>query len=272
MGGFASGAMIAADDASNYAISGGWGLSAPNDGTGFGPWVSYSTNNNGPPYAGTYLDSSGKQISTATYSWGTYANSPTTVNPSVDLVREFLPSSLVGGYVDPSGLGTLFGQTFSVSIQTDGIGNAGQALGFSLDTGQGASATASPDLTVEYAGGGGDNMTIVDVNGSHVIPITYADFTQGLIFAVSVGGNPDGTNAYTLTISPAPGNTALLTPYIFNGYENGPMQQVDMFDDNTTGNGYFNGLAITPEVPEPASIGLMAATGAFLLGRRRRKA
>ena len=265
-------AMIATDNAANYAVSGGWGLSAPNDGVGFGPWVSFATNNDGPPYAGTYLDGSAKNVSTATYSWGTYANSPTTVSPSVDLVREFLPSTLPGAYVDPSGLGTLYGQTLTVAAQTDDIGtNLGQSLGFSLDNGQGASATAYPALTVQYAGGtGSDAMQVTDINGTHAIPITFADINQGLIFSVSVGGNPGGTNAYTLTVSGAPGNTALLTPSIFNGYENGPLQQIDMFDDNTNGNGYFNSLAITAEVPEPASLGLLAVTGTFLLGRRRK--
>jgi len=263
-------AMIASDNASNYS-SGGWGVSASNLGSGFGPWVSYTTNNNGPPYSGTYLDSSSKNISTSSYSWGVYANTPTALSPSVDLVREFLPAA--GGYSDPSTLGTLFNQTFSVAMQADGIGGSGSAQGFSLDTGQGAGATASPLLTLEYAGGGNNSMTLIDNDGTDNtnVPITFANLNAGLIVTVAVGGVPDGFNQYTLTISPAPGNLTFSTPYVFSNYTVGPIQQVDMFDRNTDSNNYFNSLAISAEVPEPATLSLLGIAS-LLLGVRRRKA
>ena len=137
--GSASAAMMASDNAANY-LGGGWGTSAPNLGSGFGPWASFATNNAGPPYAGTYLDNATTQFSTATFSWVNSANSPTALLPAVDLVRPFLPA--VAGYSDPSTLGTLYNQTFSLAMQTYGVGGAGSAFGFSIDTGQGAGAVA----------------------------------------------------------------------------------------------------------------------------------
>lgn len=277
-GGFASAAMTASDNAANY-ISPGWSLSAANLGSGFGAWASYATNNNNPPYAGTYLDTFGGAPNTATSgaNWATYANTPGTAIPEVDLVRPFTPAA--GGYSDPSTLGTLYNQTFSMAMSSGGVGNAGQAMGFSLDTGQGASATANPVFTLEYAGGGGDNMTLIDnvndnssASGPLIVPVPYATgIGNGLLVSVAVGSNPDGVNPYTVTITSAASPNAVL--YTYSDYTNGPIQQVDMFDLNTTGNSYFNSLAISPEaaVPEPASIGLLGA-GAFLAIRRRRAA
>jgi hypothetical protein len=270
-GGSASAAMMASDNAGNYN-GGNWGLSAPNNGSGFGNWASFATNNNGPPYAGTYYDTSGKNIGSSGNSWGVYANSaPPT--PRVDLVRPFLP--LLGGYSDPSTLGTLFNQTFSVAMQTDGIGGAGQALGFSLDTGQGAGAVSNPVLTLEYLGGGPtDNMTLIDNNGTDnaTVPINYADFASGILVSVQVGATPDGLNPYTVTISPAPGNTQFSTPVVLTGSENGPIQQVDMFNNNAQYNGYFNSIAVSPEVavPEPATIAVFGGAVMMLCARRRR--
>lgn len=272
--GLASAAMVAADNGANY-ISSGWSLSAPNQGSGFGNWASFVTNNNNPPYAGTYLDmpsynDSTPNISATGADWGTYANTPPP-SPEVDLVRPFLPAA--GGYSDPSSLGTLYNQTFSVAIASDGIGNAGQALGVSLDIGQGAGAVADSALTIEYAGGNTDNMTLIDNNGTDntAVPIDYNNLTNGIMISVQVGSNPDGLNPYTVTISPLPGNTTFTTPVVLTGSENGPLQQVDMFDLNTAGNGFFNSLAITPEaVPEPASMGLIGGIGMFLMARRRK--
>jgi len=45
-----------------------------------------------------------------------------------------------------------------------------------------------------------------------------------------------------------------------------------MFDFNTTGNGYFNNLNISPEaVPEPSSLALFGLSGLALLLRFRRR-
>lgn len=269
-------AMVASDNGSNY-ISSGWGLSAPNGGTGFGAWTNFATNNNSPPYAGTYLDlasyHNSPNIEASGADWSTYANSsPPT--PRVDLVRPFLPA--LGGYSDPSSLGTLYNQTFSVAMASNGIGGAGAADGFSLDIGQGAGAVSSPALTFEYAGGGTDNMTLIDNNGTDntTVPINYNNFTNGILVSVAVGSNPDGLNPYTVTISPLPGNATFSTPVVLTGSENGALQQVDMFDNNTAGDGFFNSLGITAEVavPEPASLGLLGVGASALALRRRRKA
>jgi hypothetical protein len=272
--GSASAAMVAADNAGNYN-GGNWSLSAPNNGSGFGGWLSFATNNNGPPYAGTYYDNSGKTIGTGGNSWGAYANTAQgNTIPRVDLVRPFLPAG--GGYSDPSSLGTLFNQTFSVAYQSDGIGNAGQGGGISLDTGQGAGAVANPVLTIGYLGGGTNNMTLIDNNGTDntTVPINFNNLTNGIIISVTVGANPDGLNPYTVTISPAPGNATFTTPVVLTGSENGPIQQVDMFNNNATNNQYFNSLAISAElpVPEPATIGMLGASALLLMVRRRRRA
>jgi hypothetical protein len=273
-GGFVSAAMVASDNGANY-IGPGWSLTPSNQGSGFGAWASYVTNNNSPPYTGTYLDlpsyNNSPNIEAVGADWGTYANSGPPA-PSVNLVRPFLPAA--GGYSDPSSLGTLYNQTFSVALATNGIGAAGAAVGFSLDAGQGASATSSPALTLEYAGGGTDNMTLIDNNGTDntTVPIVYTNFNGGINVSVAVGSNPDGLNPYIVTISPLPGNATFSTPVVLTGSENGPLQQVDMFDDATSGDGFFNSLSISPEaaVPEPATAGLIGA-GAMLLTLRRRR-
>jgi hypothetical protein len=272
-GGVASAASTAADNAANYG--GGWGLTPANLGSGFGPWTNFVTNNNNPPYAGTYGDNSSTTISTSTYSWGTYANSATTAIPRVDLVRPFVPAG--GGYSDPSTLGTLYNQTFSLAMQTYGVGSTTSSFfGFSLDTGQGVGATATPVLTLEYLGGMTDNMTLTDNDGTNLVssvPLNFADINGGLLVSVAVGFNPDGFNPYTLTVSPAPGNSAFSTPYVFSNFTNGPIQQVDMFGQDTDQNGFFNSLAVSAElpVPEPATMGLVGGLAVLLLNRRGRR-
>jgi PEP-CTERM motif len=117
-------------------------------------------------------------------------------------------------------------------------------------------------------------MTITDNNGTDntAVPIDYNNLTNGIIVTVAVGSNADGLNPYSVTISPAPGNTTFTTPVVLTGSENGPIQQADLFDQNTDGNAYFNNLSITAEapVPEPATIGLLGVSTLFLAARRRR--
>jgi hypothetical protein len=277
-GGLASAAMMASDNGANY-LSAGWSATTePNLGSGFGAWTSFTTNNNSPPYSGTYLDlpsyNNSPNIEAVGADWGTYANSGPPA-PSVNLVRPFLPAA--GGYSDPSSLGTLYNQTFSVAMASNGVGvGAGAEIGFSLDVGQGGSgstAISSPALTLEYVGGGADALTLLDNNGTDntAVPIDYVNLNAGINVSVAVGTNPDGLNPYTVTISPLPGNTTFTTPVVLTGSENGPLQQVDMFTDNTSGDGFFNSLSITAEaaVPEPASITILGGV-AFMSLRRRR--
>jgi hypothetical protein len=268
-------AMVASDNASNYS-SGGWGgATPPNNGTGFGPWNIAITDGNNPPYVGTYLDSYGNapSIATSGYTWGTYSNTPDSSNDNrIDMMRPFTVNPT--GYQDPSGLGTLYNQTFSVAMLTQGLGNGAggppnSALGFSLETGQGPSAT--PVLTFEGIGyNTSDASVLIDNDGTNnnTVPVTYSEFNGGIIVSVLVGNSPDGLNPYTITISPASGGAPY---YTYSNYTSGPIQQVDLFDANTTGNGYFNSLNVSAEaVPEPASIGLLCGAAVMLTARRRK--
>lgn len=271
-------AMLATDNASNYA-SGGW--TSSNLGSGFGPWNVVTTDSNNPPYSGTYLGNGGGdayaagQIGTAGYVWGTYSNNPDATNANrVDLYRTFTVNPL--GYQDPSGNGTLYNQTFSVSLLTYGVGNGtggppNSAMGFSLDTGTGAGAL--PVLTLEYSGtNSGDSGVLIDNDGSDVtsgLP-GFSAFNNGIVVTVSVGSNPDGVNPYTLDIYNNTGSTLL---YTYSNTTTGPIQQVDLFDANTTENGYFNNLNVSPEVavvPEPASLATLGLSSLILVRRRRR--
>jgi len=259
-----SAAMVAYDTASNYAPS-SWSSTPPNLGSGFGPWNIVLQNNTNPPYVGTYLNSGGA-VATGGYSWGVYANN----GPGrIDLYRPFTP--LPGGYVDPSGLGTLINNTFSLEMASDGVGGNSSFVGFSLQTGQTPSATN--DITFEYTGGGSDGMTLIDNNGTNFNTgsnteygtVSFGNLNGGILVTVAVGDNPDGLNPYTITATNVPGTT---TYFSYSGSENGPLQQVDLFDQQTDGNGYFNDLSI---VPEPGSLGMLALGAVGLLIRRRRK-
>jgi hypothetical protein len=268
-------AMVASDNASSYA-SGGWGTSPPNYGSGFGPWNITLTDANNPPFVGTYLDSYGNapSIATAGYTWGTYSNNPDSSNSNrIDMMRPFTVNPT--GYQDPSSLGTLYNQTFSVSMLTQGLGNGAggppnSALGFSLETGQGGSAL--PVLTFEGIGfNSTDASVLIDNDGTNnnTVPVTYSEFNGGIIVTVSVGTTPDSLNPYTITISPAAGGA----PYfMYSNFTSGPIQQVDLFDANTTGNGYFNNLNVSPElaVPEPASLATLSGLSILLIKRHRK--
>jgi PEP-CTERM motif len=272
-----SAAMIASDNAANYS-GGGW--TGSSYGSGFGPWNIVANGNGG--FAGTYLDEgyngnvsapiqsgSGNSNNGGGYAWATYANSSNTAR--IDLYRPFLP--MAGGYSDPSGLGTLFNNTFSLDLLTGGIGGSGQYFGFSLQTGQTPSATN--DITFGYYGGTGyDGMTLTDNNGTNINTgqnntygaVNYSALSGGIVVSVSVGnGNPDGLNPYTITAT----NVSGTTYFSYSGSENGPLQQVDVFDNNTGGDEYFNDLSI---VPEPGSLGMLALGAIGLLIRRRKTA
>lgn len=265
--GLAHAAASASDTATNYTS--GWSTSPPNNGSGFGAWNVAVANNNSPPYVGTYLDS-GSAITTGGNSFGTYANGGAN-NGRIDFMRPFTVNP--SGYHDPSGLGTLYNQTFSVALASDGVGNGNSgppnsAFGFSLETGQGGSAT--PVLTFEYLGTqANDNMVLIDNDGTDntTVPVNFSNLHAGLSISVSVGNNPDGLNPYTITVSPFAGGAALFS---FSNETTGPIQQVDVFDSNTTGNGYFNNLGVTAETPEPCTAILVGLGLAGAVAMRRR--
>jgi hypothetical protein len=76
-------------------------------------------------------------------------------------------------------------------------------------------------------------------------------------------------NPYTLTVSPFSGGSPYAT---VSGSETGPLQSADLFDTNTTGDGFFNNLNITPEaVPEPSSLAFIGLSSLAALLRFRRR-
>ncbi|NNM85008.1 MAG: PEP-CTERM sorting domain-containing protein [Phycisphaerales bacterium] len=252
MAGVTSAAVIASDNAAGYTGAITTGL---NSGTGFGPW-SVST---GGGAAGTFLASGtqGANIATNSQSWGVYANTPSNGGtPRVDLTRAF-NSALTAG------------DSLSVAMQTDGVGNSGD-FGFSLQT-----SNPINQFTFAYDGTQGyNNVSIAD--GSHggaeyQAPspgINFTDINNGIIVTFTLVT----ANSYDLTVSPAGSNNNFSTVnLITNGtLSGGTISQVDLFDVNTSGNGYFNSLAVS-NVPEPASLAMFGAGALGLLGLARRR-
>ncbi|NNM88425.1 MAG: PEP-CTERM sorting domain-containing protein [Phycisphaerae bacterium] len=247
-------AMIASDNAGNYTGSISTGSTG---GTGFEAWVE-GTSGNGS--AGNYNDTSSKNIATGTKSWGTYANSYTGTGPvpRVDMTRPFETSlGGAGGKLDP-------GQTFSVAMQSDGVGGSG-ALGFSLQ-----SSSPINQFTFEYDGSKSDNMYIID--GSHSgaeyaspVPLGFGNYIG---HGMTVNFTLVTSTTYDLSVTPVGGSAVSV---ITNGtLPGGQINQADLFDSNTSNNGYFNSLSISA-VPEPTSLGLMAIGGLALLLVGRRK-
>jgi hypothetical protein len=251
--GMAFAAGTASDTASNYS-GGGWGgTTPPNDGSGFGAW-SITANGGSGGFAGTYLDT-GSSIVSGGNSWGTYANTASGAIFTAD--RPFTAGS--------SGSSSLYNQTFSFDLSSDGIG-----------PGQG-------DLSVEIG-----NAFLFDYQGTGTGDFTFNDPTSGLIdsgvnftdlhagIAVSLavsGALNSASEAYTFTVSPFAGGIPFYTTsgtFDNSSFNTASFNYTDQF---TTGNGYFNSLNVTPEAtPEPASLALLGISGlGTLLAIRRRK-
>ena len=289
-------AMIASDNAANYT-SFGTTPSPTNGGTGFGAWNIQLTNDNSPPYAGSFLGGSGAY-------WGLYANTgSSTATPRVDAYRPF------SGNLSAN-------QAFSVELQSSSVGSdpAGglPQFGFSLDNGAPSLSASSAAVTVgngtqtsattytdanavfavsfnelgnnsssgnltSYNGQSGSSLssgsyaleTNIMADGtttSTITGITDAQLSSGITANFALGAG----NSYTLTLDSVGATPAVLATYTGTLNSSDVINGVDVFDQNTYKNGLFNNLAITA-TPEPASIALLAvAAGGLLLTRRKK--
>lgn len=234
-------AASASDNAGNYG--GGWSSSPPNLGTGFGAWNIQLQNAYNPPYVGTYPDnigygSYGDNITTAGWSWATYANQGGD-NGEITMNRPFTAG--------PSGSASLYDQTFSMAMSSGGVGN-----------GNGGPPNAEMGISIgnafsfDYLGtSASDNMYLsVDGGPAVAVPIGFGALNGGLDVSLSVSGALNSTaENYTFSVSPAAGGPALYsTTGTFNSAAYNTAS-VTMLDENTTGNNYFNSLNITPENP-----------------------
>jgi len=250
-GGVAYAAANASDTAANYV--GTWGTTAPNLGTGFGPWANQALNNNSPPYSGTYLDQTSYNNSdgvlSADYAWGTYANgSPG--NGQFILSRPFTAAG---------GTANLLNQTFSVGLGSKSLTSGTIALNI---------GTA---FSLSYAGGGPDNfMLSVDGGAGTVVPITAAQLTAGILVSLSVTGPLNAVNeGYRLAISPFAGGSPLYTTsgtFDSSAYNTSSFSFSDL---NTSGDQFVNNPTIIA-IPEPCTLALlgMGAFGALAMYRR----
>jgi hypothetical protein len=252
-------AATASDTAGNYT-GGLWSTSPPNNGTGFGAWSVNVQNNDGPPYAGTYLAGSGDTpiVDGSGNAWGVYANSAQgSTLPAVTFTRPFTAGV--------SGSSSLFDQTFSFRLGSGGVG-PNQGL---------LSAAVGSAFLLEYNGlASGDNMFLgVDGGTPQSIAVTFSQLNAGLNVSLAVNGAVNSsTENYTFTIASL-SNTSLFTQSGTFDSSAFNTSQFQFSDSNTTGNNYFNSLNLTVEsVPEPSSVAIFAMSGlGMLMAFRRRK-
>lgn len=211
-------------------------------------------NNDGPPYAGTYLAGSGDTpiADVSGNAWGVYANSAQgTTLPSVTFTRPFTAGPL-------SGSTSLFDQSFSFRLGSGGVG-PNQGL---------LSAAVGSAFLLEYNGlASGDNMFFgVDGATPQSVAVTFTQLNAGLNVSLAVNGavNSPSEN-YTLTIASL-SNTPIYTQSGTFDASTFNTSQFQFEDSNTTGNGYFNSLNLSVEsVPEPSSVAIFAMSGLGML-------
>ncbi len=259
-------AVLAADNASNYTSSTWTGNSSnvttnptANGGTGFGGWTVNSSPNGRA--VGTFLatptgNPASSNIATNGKSWGLYANNSSAAEE--DLYRPFTSAS-------GASIGTLRpGQAFSIAMAAHSSGLTGYA-GFDLQSGNGTGSGARNVFTLLISGGNA-HLHYTSNGASSATTVTRSDVNSGIV-ATFYLATP---TTYDLTIAPATGNSFTPASYT-NQTISGSINQVHLFDTNTTGNTYFNSMAITPEPASilPAGAGIAGVLGMVLLRRRR---
>jgi len=256
-GGMAFASGTASDTASNYS-GGGWGLTPPNNGSGFGAWSFNLQNANNPPYVGTYLGG-GSSVASGGYVFGMYANGGGN-NGAITITRPFTTGI--------SGSTALFNQTLSFDLTSAGIGNGSGGPPSSL-----LQVNMGSALFLNYAGTGTDNMYFADGSGTTQTSINFSQLGAGIHVSLAVSG-PLGSSseAYTLTVTPVSGGGPLFTQSGTFDSSVSPVSYFSILDQNTTGDGFFNNLNITPEaVPEPTVMALFGLSVTMLAVYRRRK-
>ena len=251
-------AATASDSSANYN-SGNWGTTAPNNGTGFGDWGFTLHDANNPPYVGTYYGSGGP-IANGGSVFGTYANGGDN-GGSINILREFTAGL--------SGSTSLYNQTFSVDLTSAGVGNGNQGPVNSL-----LGINIGNAFSFDYLGTGTDNFLFNDGSGNVSTPVNFTDLSGGLAIYLTVSGALNSpTEGYTFTVQNVSGSSTFFTT---SGTFNAATANTSSFsytDSNTTGDGFFNSLNISPEpVPEPATLALLgfSSLATMRLFRRRK--
>jgi hypothetical protein len=158
----------------------------------------------------------------------------------------------------------LFNQTFSFDLTSGGVG-PGQG---ELSVGVGSA------FSLSYIGSGADAFLFsVDGATATTTPVDYAELSAGIDISLAVSGALNSpSEAYTLTVSPFSGGSALYTQSGTFDSSTYNTSGFSYLDSNTTGNGYFNSLNITPEAtPEPSAalLGISGLATLYLVRRRR---
>jgi hypothetical protein len=252
-------AASASDSASNYVSV--WGLSPPNNGTGFGNWGLV-----GGPSSGDYNTflagiSDTPIVDNGGNAWALTSNSlplPGYLSAS----RVFLPG--------PSGSTSLFNQTISFDLAVSGVPSPSSSgpAGYFEDY------IAGLDFGLQEDGPNAPYTFFENVTSDTVLDpaISLSQWEAGLAVSISVSGPLNSTSEnYTLTVSPFAGGPALFSNSgTFDSSRFVP-SNIGFADDGFGGTDYFNSLNITPEpAPEPSTIGLLGIGLAGLVWRCRK--
>lgn len=226
------GQTIATDNAGNYSTD--W---TGDQGTGFGEWAFQTQQDGG--FAGRFLSTTTRTISTGTKSWGMYANGGGT-RPISAAFRGFDAPLAVG-------------QTISVDIQNGEVENGGK-LGFHLRTNNVTDqiANISAWSRFEFSFTGGESHYEVFDAGSDVS--TGLGWSNG---GIRVAFTLVTANTYDLKVTRLSDNVEFtLSGRTLGGVTDNALNSIAFFVDDvqkgSAGDVFFNNLTITqPEVIDP---------------------